>query len=385
MRTTRPRSAPKRGFTLVEMLTVITIIGMLAALALPALNAAREAARGSACQNNLRQFGIGLSVVAARHGTVGTGAFDWRRDGAVTEIGWVADLVRAGTSVGQMLCPSNPNKINENYNELLEGMLAASDACNPNRAGSTETTAPDGTAMVNPCRRILGAYSGGSPMSPGEDRRQLVEQQIFNDGYNTNYTASWYLVRSEPKLNASGNLQGISGCVISIKERTCTVGPMRQALSDNGGGVSSHIPLLGCGGQSGTFLSQTVGNVLSGSGMTESYTDGPVLNASMQAPSFDDGTPYSGPNGWWAVWTKKTMQDYRDFGPVHGGGSTRSCNILFADGSVRVYVDSNADGYLNNGFDPVMYAGTGKTGFTDKSVELPAREIYSSYTLRGSN
>lgn len=221
-------------------------------------------------------------------------------------------------------------------------------------------------------------------MPPGEDRRKLVEERIYNEGYNTNYTASWFLVRSRPLLNASGNLRGISGCVVGIKERTSTVGPMRQALGDNGGGVSSHIPLLGCGGQSGTYLSQNVGTVLSGSGMTESYTDGPVLNATMRPPTFEDGTSYSGPNGWWAVWSKKTMQDYRDFGPVHGGGSTRSCNILFVDGSVRVYVDSNADGYLNNGFDPAQYAGTGKTGFTDKSIELPANEIYSSYTLRSN-
>ena len=44
------------------MLTVIAIIGILAALALPAINAARAAARKSTCANNLRQFGIGLHV-----------------------------------------------------------------------------------------------------------------------------------------------------------------------------------------------------------------------------------------------------------------------------------------------------------------------------------
>jgi len=108
------------GFTLVELLVVITIIGMLMALLLPAVQAAREAARRATCLNNQRELTVALLHYESSHqyfpgyvNTVGGNTASWviplfpymgRQD--------LAKLWKAGNTryiyMKLMVCPSDP-------------------------------------------------------------------------------------------------------------------------------------------------------------------------------------------------------------------------------------------------------------------------------------
>jgi len=90
-------SRPLHGFTLVELLVVIAIIGILVALLLPAIQAAREAARRSQCLNNIKQIGLAMhmyhdtrkfippSRMPCHHGTWASAIWPYLEEGIVAQ------------------------------------------------------------------------------------------------------------------------------------------------------------------------------------------------------------------------------------------------------------------------------------------------------------
>ena len=380
----------KAAFTLIEMLVVISIIGILASMTLPAISTAREAARGTQCAAYLKDFGVALIGRSISHpdDAFCSGNFDLIRDGVPTEIGWVADVVTRDSIPSEMLCPSNGAFTSSAIEQVLTLDVAnfVDDPC-VDRLGREKYVNSQGVEVKNICRTI----KDGSIAPRSEARRTLIQEKMIENGYNTNYAATWFLTRSELLLDQDGNPKPTGGCTdTNPKNRGVTRGPLTSAMVTSGKAPASTVPLL-CDGAPAGFLSEPIGELVGvmyaramvgspiGSRLLlDTDNDGVGETSSgfhLSTPVFPPNHPRTGLTGWYRTWSAETRQDYKGLGVFHGGVA----NILMADGHVAALYDSNQDGFINNGFDATAY--NGQQLWTSGDLEADQLQLASYYSL----
>lgn len=358
---------PRLGFTLTELLASISIVSALAALILPAVLATRAAARSHTCRNNLRQMGVALHAFASKdpQRRFCSGAYDYLRDGCPDTYGWVADVVNMNAGMPQkMLCSDSPARGSEKLNDML---------------GVTVSAAPGEEAPLQ--FRETGYCRTWNSSNAGSPERINDIIRMLEDGYGTNYAASWYLVRSAARVDrmqrTTHALKGLQG----------TLGPLTMTRLASSEISSNVLPFLGCAAPGDTDESrathQIPGFIEEGARLAESFTDGPAFWNGSRIEHMPAGTSIAGARPV-ALPTRKSpgaagadgriwMHDTRDWYAWHGTSKSRHCNLLMADGSVRSFSDANADGYLNPGFQV-----TGESmGFTSGLVEAGPHELFS--------
>lgn len=152
----------RRGFTLVELLVVIAIIGILIALLLPAVQAAREAARRSQCTNNLKQIGVALHNYTDVYGRFPMPG--WVNDPAIGWAGRYSNRVRLLPYMEQQPM----------YNQLSQNLWYM-----PNGSYCEQAVMPDGSLIENIVINSLLCPSDSYPRN-----------HIWSGHSNINYTGS---------------------------------------------------------------------------------------------------------------------------------------------------------------------------------------------------
>lgn len=245
----------RSGFTLVELLVVIAIIGILVALLLPAVQAAREAARRSQCQNNLKQIGLGLHNYHDIHNVfppalLGSG----RYNNSTYYVQPGPNIVRNTTGWTLMLPQMEQSAAHSQYN-----FSAPSSVSNPYSmplaAGTDSVNAPITSLRMKflecPSSPVAGE-NRNVPNAPADFYSMFNAKRsnyFFNTGSMTDYSAWWSAYNGDIR-------QGLMGNDGAANMAACTDGTSNTiAVGEGSGGRHKTSTAYGPWGLSGAHTS----------------------------------------------------------------------------------------------------------------------------------
>jgi prepilin-type N-terminal cleavage/methylation domain-containing protein len=221
-----PHPPARRAFTLVELLVVIAIIGVLVALLLPAIQAAREAARRQQCSNNLKQLALGGQNYLTAQSHFPTGGWGWwwvgdanRGFGREQPGGWVYNTLPYIEQVQLYNLAGDGNRDTISAGQLagtlkvLQSPLATI-RCPSRRNQNVFPKPTDGT--------FYAFNSGVSPTNPAIAGRSDYAINVGDRSFNEIRTANWPSGGLAPKPDYNGgNGNGFTNwCLDETGQRT---------------------------------------------------------------------------------------------------------------------------------------------------------------------
>ncbi|HVC93827.1 MAG TPA: DUF1559 domain-containing protein [Pirellulales bacterium] len=186
------RLARRRAFTLMELLVVISIIGMLMSLLLPAVQAAREAARRAQCQNNLKQLSLAVDGFHGAHNRFPPGRF-----GGPYGVGKASRAWSWQAQVLAYLERRDLYDLGRIRDETIEQSIATS-------KGLQVVLCPDAASLAEGPRTDAGNLVG---LPVGRSTYKAVSGS--NWGVDTTQPVSQRLATSWPNLGTNGSYDGV--------------------------------------------------------------------------------------------------------------------------------------------------------------------------------